>query len=700
MSRSRVAPLKKITVPRLELLAALVLARLINFVKTSLQLGENVPCFCWSDSKVTLAWIRGDPLKWKTFVMNRCIEIQSLTKAINWNYIPTLDNPADLISRGMLANDLVSSFLWLNGPPWLTNFIDFEKIKVYPLKYDVETKKTKSACLISISAINFNIERFSTLMRAQRVVAWVLRYKNNLNTKKTKISGPLTSTELNLAKISLIHLEQERAYSDEIMSFKAKGIINKSSSIIKLDPILDSDGLLRVGGRLQNSDLDYNSQHPIILPSGHFSFLLVRFQHFFLHHAGVGTLITTLRNNYWVVGLRRLAKTVHQKCIRCQRHDSRALNQISPPLPDFRVKRSPAFYVTGIDFAGPLFSKDFPGSKHYILLFTCAVVRALHIEITNSLNLSDFLLAFRRFVARRGMPGIILSDNAKTFISASKELHRVFSIYTPEWKFIPPASPWWGGWWERLVRSIKLSLKKSFHLKSLPREELVTSVTEIEAFINSRPLTYISDDLHDKPLTPSHFLIGRPAGYLPKVVNPDTPFEDQDLRNLYSSRQQVMEKFWSTWSNNYIRNLPPVVGGFKASRLAINDLVLIRQDKIPRLQWPIGRVINVFPGKDSLIRSVEIKTEKGIFKRDIKNLHFLESHANLKTLENLPQDDKINVTSLTDLENVNKNVIGIDSNCTSQEVQADVVTPKTSTGSNYTTRSGRIVKPPQRLVAD
>ena len=171
MSRSRVAPLKKITVPRLELLAALVLARLINFVKTSLQLGENVPCFCWSDSKVTLAWIRGDPLKWKTFVMNRCIEIQSLTKAINWNYIPTLDNPADLISRGMLANDLVSSFLWLNGPPWLTNFIDFEKIKVYPLKYDVETKKTKSACLISISAINFNIERFSTLMRAQRVVA-------------------------------------------------------------------------------------------------------------------------------------------------------------------------------------------------------------------------------------------------------------------------------------------------------------------------------------------------------------------------------------------------------------------------------------------------------------------------------------------------------------------------------------------------
>ena len=514
------------------------------------------------------------------------------------------------------------------------------------------------------------------------------------------MSGPLTSTELNLAKISLIHLEQERAYSDEIKSFKAKGIINKSSSIIKLDPILDSDGLLRVGGRLQNSDLDYNSQHPIILPSGHFSFLLVRFQHFFLHHAGVGTLITTLRNNYWVVGLRRLAKTVHQKCIRCQRHNSRALNQISPPLPDFRVKRSPAFYVIGIDFAGPLFSKDFPGSKHYILLFTCAVVRALHIEITNSLNLSDFLLAFRRFVARRGMPGIILSDNAKTFISASKELHRVFSIYTPEWKFIPPASPWWGGWWERLVRSIKLSLKKSFHLKSLLREELVTSVTEIEAFINSRPLTYISDDLHDKPLTPSHFLIGRPAGYLPKVVNPDTPFEDQDLRNLYSSRQQVMEKFWSTWSNNYIRNLPPVVGGFKASRLAINDLVLIRQDKIPRLQWPIGRVINVFPGKDSLIRSVEIKTEKGIFKRDIKNLHFLESHANLKTLENVPQDDKINVTSLTDLENVNKNVIGIDSNCTSQEVQADVVTPKTSTGSNYTTRSGRVVKPPQRLLAN
>ena len=374
----------------------------------------------------------------------------------------------------------------------------------------------------------------------------------------------LTTGELATAKSKLLYCVQQEAYPNEISALRLSKPLPKGSSLFKLDPFLDDHGLLRIKGRLEFSDLSYESKHPVIIPNGHVAKLLVRFQHFFLKHAGVATLVTTIRNTFWIIGLRRLAKTVCQKCIPCKRQDSKSCSQPVAPLPGLRVKSAPPFTVTGLDYAGPLFCVDMPSTKLYILLFTCAVVRSVHLEMTNTLNVDDCLLAIRRFASRRGLPAVFYSDNAKTFVAAAHKLQHYFGHLAPKWNFIVPRSPWWGGWWERLIRSVKSSLRKTLGCRSLSRSELETTIHEVEACINSRPLTFVGDepDIFN-PLTPSHFLIGRPSGFQLEVKD-DLPcnISSEDLSAREIVRQQQLDKFWITWSNDYLRNLPPVVKGF------------------------------------------------------------------------------------------------------------------------------------------
>ncbi|XP_076044749.1 uncharacterized protein LOC143027355 [Oratosquilla oratoria] len=219
--------------------------------------------------------------------------------------------------------------------------------------------------------------------------------------------------------------------------------------------------------------------------------------------------MSTIRNSYWIIGLRQVAKRVCGECVACKRFDSRPCSQSAPPLPELRVKSTFPFAITGLDYAGPLFAVDQLSQKLYFLLFTCAVTRSVHLELTDSLSVPDCLLALRTFSARRGLPSVVYSDNAKTFKIVVKALQQYFSVLSPEWKFIAPRSPWWGGWWERLVRSVKSALKKYLGTRCLTKCELETTLFEVEACINSRPLTYVSDDYNVKnPLTPSHFLIG------------------------------------------------------------------------------------------------------------------------------------------------------------------------------------------------
>lgn len=664
VAKAKVAPLKRVTLPRLELLASLLCARLLVFVRQALKLPADTGYMCWSDSMVALSWIQSDPTRWKTFVANRVTEIQELTSPDHWSHCPGSQNPSDLLTRGVWAEELVTSDLWLRGPSFLVEEDSYVKgsqcqdvcLMVSELREQVESSQIST--VVGGDPV-FEICRWGTLSKALRVVGWLLRFSHNVRSPSPlRKSGDLTLDELNSARSVLIRCTQQQEYGSELESLHKGHLVAKSSSIAKLSPFIGEDGLLRVKGRLEFAELSYDERHPIILPKSHLSLLLVRFQHKLLKHAGVPSMIVSLRNHYWIVGVRRLAKRVKKECVSCQRQDAPSANQPWAPLPALRVKQAPPFVVTGLDHGGPLYCTDSGGKKFYILLFTCGVVRAVHLELVNSLTMEDTLMALRRFIARRGLPSTLYSDNAKNFVATESQLWKHFGPLRPEWKFIAPRGPWWGGFYERLVKSVKTALKKSLGSRSLTRTELETTLHECEACINSRPLTFVGDDLDSgQPLTPAHFLVGRGALYQPAGSQEYQVSTAQELVSRLEVRDLMLNRFWSVWNSEYVRNLPTCTGSKARGELLEGSIVLVQGEGSTRMHWPLGIIEKVFPGIDGIVRTVQVRTAKGLLIRPIQRIHDLEITRG--RCEGLELIEKLSECH-TDHENMNMDIMNVD----------------------------------------
>ena len=653
----------------------------------ALQLPCDTPYLCFTDSMITKAWIQGNPLKWKQFVRNRVTEITDLTCQTKWFHCPGKDNPADLLTRGVKASVLMSSKLWLQGPEIAINEetrqLSDSNLSVEDSQLLKEEElKGVQAVLAPVSQPLFEYERFGNFGKLLRITLLVMKFVHRLKAKcQPTLSDPAGELiTLNHAHKLILKDIQTRKYQSEIIDLRRDGSVSNQSSLLKLSPFLDEEGFIRIKGRLSEAPaLSYEEKHPIILPKCHVTYLLVKAQHFLLKHAGVDTLLSSLRGLYWIVSARSLAKQVVKQCVSCRRFDGRPLNQVTAPLPQDRVTQSPPFSVTGLDHAGPLYSSDTGDQKLYILLFTCAVTRALHLEIVDSLSLDDFLLAFRRFVARRALPNIIYSDNAKTFKAAKSLLQTYFGKDIVWWKNICPLSPNWGGWWERLVRTVKSALKKTLGKSSVSRKELETTLSEIEACVNSRPLMYVAEQ--GKILTPSHFLIGR-----------GTPLTSMELEHFQhvanlSARKEFEESitkgFWELWKTEYLRNLPPLthMGKRANNSLKLDTVVLIKDQKRPRLVWALGRVIKLFKGVDGKVRAVQLKTEKGFLVRSINHICLLED------------------PSETDLCSANTSAGNADNVQVSDVTQNTLEThfDESSEEHSVTTRSGRKVKPKNKM---
>ena len=321
---------------------------------------------------VALSWIKADPSRWKAFVANRVVEIQTLTSPDRWFHCSGVENPADLLNRGVTAEELIFSKVWLQGPKFLVERRSDEVDLLEPSAVLCSVMAGEAASPVLIAATPgenvFQVERWGKLTKAIRVVAWVLRFIFNSRHKQAdRRLGDVSYDEMQHARQVLIQQVQQQEFAAEVSALQRGHLVAKSSPLARLTPYLDDEGLLRVQGRLQFSSLPPDEKHPILIPKGHFAVLLMRFQHFIMKHAGVSTLISAVRKSYWVFGLRRIAKPVKRMCVSCQRQDSAACTQPMAPLPEERVNPAVPFAVTGLDHAGPLYCCDIPRKKYWVL---------------------------------------------------------------------------------------------------------------------------------------------------------------------------------------------------------------------------------------------------------------------------------------------------------------------------------------------
>ncbi|CAH2084582.1 unnamed protein product [Euphydryas editha] len=634
-SKSRVAPLNKtLTIPQLELNGALLMAQLVCRVSEVLKSRFAHDVFLYTDSQIVLAWIvSGTTIKCNLYVNNRVKQINNLTKNFNWGYIQSSNNPADLLSRGNDPHKMQSQSLWWHGPAELKDKTFVHQTAVCsetPISNDLEVKVCNVQQEYSL------MERFSDINKLQRVLAYMLRFYENCKNKQIKLQGNLTPQELQNSLKLIIKLTQKQYFSNEIDALLQEKPIK--SNLCSLNPFLDKNRILRVGGRLQNSNkITYDKMHPIILPkSSYITHLIIQKEHLRLLHAGPKQLLSSLSQKYWLMnGIREIKKVTH-KCITCFKLKAVAAKQLMGSLPIQRITNSRPFEVTGVDFCGPFSTKiarirNPIISKSYIAIFVCFSTKAIHAELVSDLSTEAFLASLKRFIARRGIPREIFCDNAKTFKGAQNKLNDLFKLNINavnnfctnsyiKFRFIPSYSPEFGGLWEASVKSLKYHLKRIVGNVILTYEELNTVITQIEAVLNSRPLLPMSSDISNfEYLTPGHFLIGTALTSFPELDLSERPLNRLRFWDILTKLRQ---DFWKVWSRDYLtqlQNRPKWKHPYR--NLKEGDLVIVRANSSP-LVWPMARVVKTYEGPDKKVRVVDIKMANSdqIFRRSYTKL--------------------------------------------------------------------------------
>lgn len=632
-SKSRLAPLKKPqSIPRYELCAALLLVQLYEMIISSVSLKVN-DTFLWTDSTIVLHWIHTPPHMLKPFVASRIAQIQDKINVQNWRHVRTHDNPADLLSRGETPAQLIKNQLWKHGPVWLVQEIHHWPTTSLHFPHDIPEAR-QATCLKAERIDDSIFYRFSSFKKLHHVVAYCLRFRRG-----NKHSGPLKIDELQYAHDRLMTLIQRTTLSNEISILHDNKPDTISNKLKNLNPYIDSAGILRVGGRVKNSNISIDCQHPIILPKSHIGTkLIIRQAHEDTLHSGIHATLYYLRQKYWPIDGKNQVRYMVHKCVRCTRCKPPIVQYKMGDLPAVRVNEARPFLNTGVDYCGPFFIKErkFRNKiklKIYIAIFICLSVKAVHIELVTDLTTDGFIAALRRFTARRGRCANIYSDNGLNFVGANNELTKIIENLKLNctddtlrqwlidnrivWHFNPPYSPHTGGIWESAVKSLKHHLVRVIGTEIFNYEQLHTLTTEIEAILNSRPLTPLSPDPNDlQALTPSHFLIGDLLTSLP-----DHNYEHITLNRLsvWQHLQLLKQKFWDRWHKEYLSELNVRSKWSSGTHDITNGtMVILRDDNLPPIHWRLGRVIESIPGNDGIVRTVKIKTKNGITERNVK----------------------------------------------------------------------------------
>jgi hypothetical protein len=477
---------------------------------------------------------------------------------------------------------------------------------------------------------NFSVpepSRFSSWLRLIRTMFIILKSVNKMRkilTDDIELMGK--------AERTLLRFSQARTFEEEINKIKRQEHLPRSSRLLTLTPYLDHDGLLRVDGRIDAApDVTPETKNPIILDgSDDITRLIVRAYHVRAAHGSHEMVVNDLKQKYWIIKLRPTVRSVISKCMLCKLRKSRPIIPRIGNLPEVRMAHHQRpFTFSGADLFGPYeITVGRRREKRYGVLFTCLTVRAIHIEVVASLTTDSFIMSLRRMAARRGWPAQLMTDNATNFRGADVELKKSMAQLNEEtlitealnrgvkWTFIPPASPHWGGAWERLVRSVKTSLRVILKERAPSEETFMTLLAEVENMVNGRPLTHVTVDPKSlETLTPNHFLIGSSSN-LPQIG----VFDDSDhyLRKQWRLSQLLADMYWKRWVREVLPALiPRKKWPIETKSLIIGDLVVVADPSSPRNVWPKGLIHEVLPGRDGRTRMVKIKTQTGMLTRSV-----------------------------------------------------------------------------------